>query len=384
MLELREDAKLAMASPEALGGKLAERRLRDHLRMLADSGAGLEAIAGRACEIARRLTGADMAALFWHDENGNPAGFYHETDRVDLKDMFVTRFDELFAGPGQENMLTLTKIVGPSIGRCLDQDYLDLFWRGNVYRYLCIPLDHHFMIDIRVEVAGVGRAILLAWHKGQRRFTARDVEALRPVQAMLARAWGQRSPDQRWVRCGTGNAHIITDLTGERLLAIDREAEALLMRSHLLAQNVPMAHRPRVAPAFARLLAASLAAKLPARHVAPIANGRIVAEAQPSCLLDADSNERAVAYIALHEEASFATRCIDYLMLRPLTPLQRDMALYGMMGGARADCGERFGISGDALKKHGAAILDLLELPRWTDLAARGEQVALQGANGLR
>jgi hypothetical protein len=361
---------------QARGGKLAERRLLDHLGLLADCGAGPEAIAGRACAIARRLIGGDMAGLFWRDEHGAPAGFYHETDRVDLKDLFITRFEELFTGPDQESMLTLTEPIGPSIGRSMTQDYLERFWSGNIYRYLCVPLDHHYFIDVRIEVDGVGRAVLMVWHKGQRPFTTADVDALRPVQAMLARAWAQQPADARWVQRGSGNAHLLTDMSGERLLAIDGEAEALLMRSHLLAQNVAMASRLRVAPAFARILGAMLAADQPARHVIPIANGRIVAEARRTTLLDADGGEQPVAYIALREEASFAACCIDHLMELPLSPLQRSLALFGMKGGARADCGAEFGTSAEALKKHSAAITGTLGLARWADLPALGERIA--------
>ncbi len=361
---------------DAGGRKLAERRLYDHLRFLAECGAGLEAIAGRACAIARRLVGADMAGIFWRDEQGAPAGFYHETDRVDLKDLFITRFDELFSGPGQENMLTLTETIGPSIGRCLHPDYLERFWRGNVYHHLCVPLDHHYLLDVRVEVGGIGRAVLIAWNKGQRPFTARDVEQMRPVQSMLARAWAERATDARWVTRGSGNAHLLTDMSGERLLAIDGEAEALLMRSHLLAQNVGMAERQRVAPAFARPLAAELASAPSVHYVAPIANGRIVAEARRTMFLDGAGGEQPIAYVALREEASFAACCIDYLMEQPLTPLQRQLALFGMKGGPRADCAAAFGISAEALKKHSAAIVSVLGLERWADLTPLAEQTA--------
>jgi len=355
---------------------MIDRRLREHLQMLAECGAGLEAFAGRACAIARQIVDGDMAGLFWLDRDGAPAGFFHETDRVDLKDMFISRFDELFDGPGQENMLTLTESVGPSIGRCLAPDYMERFWQGNIYRYLCIPLDHHFMIDIRIEADDGARAILLVWHKGQRRFTERDVERLRPVQALLSRALSNQQPDAQWMRLCSGKAHLITDVAGERLLAIDAEAEAMLKRSHLLAQNVTMAERIRVAPAFARLLAAALRADAPARYVAQVPNGRIVAEARATYLLDGEGGERPATYVALTEEASFDARCIDHLMPQPLTPLQRSLALFGMKGGERADCPARFGISAEALKKHSAAILAVLGLGRWTDLPALAERIA--------
>ncbi|MBU1377683.1 MAG: hypothetical protein KKE02_20550 [Alphaproteobacteria bacterium] len=345
--------------------------------MLSTCGAGLEAIAGPACAISRQLVDGDMAGMFWTDTQGAPAGFYHETDRVDLKDLFVSRFEELFTGPGQENMLTLTAPIGPSIGRALATEYLERFWQGNVYRHLCVPLDHHYMLDVRIEADDGARAVLIVWHRGQRRFTARDAERLRPVQASLKVALETAQADAHWVRRSSGRAHMITDTDGGRLLAIDAEAEKLLMRSHLFAQNVTMAQRPRVAPAFAQVLAGLLATEASARYVAQVPNGRIVAEARHTSLLDEAGGERAAMYIALSEETSLAARCIDHLMGQPLTPLQRDLALFGMKGGERSDCCAAFGISAEALKKHTAAILAALCVGRWTELTALAGAVTM-------
>lgn len=344
--------------------------------MLCDCGAGLEAIAGQACAIARELVRGDMAGLFWLAPDGAPAGFYHETSRVDLKDMFITRFDDLFDGPGQENMLTLTSPVGPSIGKCLAPDYLERFWQGNIYRHLCVPLDHHYMIDVRVEVGGIPRALLLIWQKGHNPFSEHDIQRLRPVQALLSQAAAGQQPDARWVRRCSGQAHFITDLSGERLLAIDPEAEDMLMRSHMLSQRVGMAERPRVAPAFGRVLAGALAGGEPARFVAQAANARIVAEGRLTRLLDGEGGERPAVYVALSEETSFDARCIDHLMGQKLTPLQRDLALFGMKGGERSACGSVFGVSAEALKKHSAAILATLALHRWGELPALGDLIA--------
>lgn len=193
---------------------------------------------------------------------------------------------------------------------------------------------------------------------------------------MLARALEERQPDARWVTRGSGNAHLLTDPAGERLLGIDAEAEALLMRSHLLAQNIGMTRRQRVPPAFVRTLALKLSAASSACYVAPVANGRVVAEARRTTWINEESGEQTITYIALREETSFAACCIDYLMDQSLSPLQRDLALFGMKGGPRADCPARFGISTEALKKHSAAIIGVLGIDRWADLNSLGSNIA--------
>lgn len=365
------------------GAALRRRRLLEYIRSLSECGAGLGAIAGPVCAAARELVDADAGSLFWKDAKGEPAGFYHETSRAELKDLYITRFDDLFSGPGQENMMTLTEIVGPSVGRTTDSDYLDYFKTGNVYRYLCVPLDNHSLLDVRIEIEGRGRALLLIFGKGDHRFSAADVERIRPVQAMLQRAVAFERPDTRWVRGNADAAHFITDLSGRQLLTIDPDAETMLMASHLLAQNIAMLSRPRAAPAFALILAGMLASGVSARQVLPIANGRIVATARPTRLLDGQGGETTGMYVSLQREASFDVLCIERLMETNLSPLQRDIALFGLRGSDRTRCAEEFGVGAEALKKHSARIFSALGATRWTDLAAIGDRIAAN-AVGIR
>lgn len=354
----------------------SKRRTLHRLKLLCDSGAGLGAIAGPACAAARQLVGGDNGALFWVDEEGRPAGFYHETERSDLKDLFIRRFEELFAGPGPFNMLGLIDPGGPSIGRGLDPAFRKGAWQSNAHRLLCEPLGHRYFIDVRIEVAGAGRAVLVIWHKGERQFTMADAEMLRPLQALLAHAIEAERTEARWVKRGGSEAHFITDASGQQLIGIDAQAEALLMRSHLLSQNVPMLTQPRAAPAFSLILAGMAAAGAPARHDIAIANGRIVASAHPTRMLDGKGGEATNMFVSLSHEVSFEVLCIEHLATLPLSPLQMELALFGMLGGDRAECTARFGISAEALKKHGARILEVLGASRWLDLARIAEAAA--------
>lgn len=147
------------------------------------------------------------------------------------------------------------------------------------------------------------------------------------------------------------------------------------MQSHLLAQNVPMISKPRAAPAFALILAQLLAAGAPALNTIPIANGRIVATARSTQILDGSGSEVVNMFVALRHEVSFDVLNIQHLMTLPLSPLQRRIALFGMQGHDRGLCHEEFGVSGEALKKHCAQIFSVLNVRKWTELAEHGEEI---------
>ncbi len=68
--------------------------------------------------------------------------------------------------------------------------------------------------------------------------------------------------------------------------------------------------------------------------------------------------------------------CIDYLMEQPLTPLQRQLALFGMKGGPTRRLRRRIRHQRGGLKKHSAAIVSVLGLERWADLTPLAEQTA--------
>ncbi len=149
---------MLMQRSAIVGGAIRRRRILEHIELLCTCGVGLEAIASALTAAVRDLIGAASGSIFWTDEAGQPAGFYHDCAPAELKDLFVTRFEELFDGPEQITMRTLTMIEGPSIGRMLDPANIALFLSGNVYRHLSKPLGHHHLLDRRIEANGMGRA----------------------------------------------------------------------------------------------------------------------------------------------------------------------------------------------------------------------------------
>jgi DNA-binding CsgD family transcriptional regulator len=296
--------------------------------------------------------------------------------------MFITQFEALFVGPGQENMLTMTEIAGPSIGRGLAPEFLERFWTCNVYHYLCAPLGHRYVLDMRIELNGVGRALLLAWNEEGKPFSHAHADLLRPLQSMIGCAVAHVRPDTRWQRVGTGAAHFITELDGRTLRIIDPEAETMLKRSHLLRENFSMTRQVDEAPGFALPLSQMLTAGAPATMNLAIANGRIVARARRTRALAGNSEMEELMFVALDHMMSFDVLCIQYLARQNLSPLQLRIALFGMQGGERGACAEALGISLESLKKHLATIFEAVGASRWTDLPAIAQANAELAAAG--
>lgn len=347
---------------------LANRRLLERLRLLCECGAGLEAIAAQACEIIRDLVGADSSSIFWLDRYGAPAGFFHDCAPAELKDLFVTRFDELFSSPGEFNMVTFTEMVGPPIGRMLTPEVHALFRASNVYRRLCVPLGHHHGLDMRIEHEGRCVAVVALWNVESRPFTQADSAVAEPLRDLLERALRAERPGVVWRSQGSRTAHYITDLSGQHLLAINPEAEAMLNRGHLLRQNVPMASNPRAAPAFSLQLASLLAQGGPAEMRLPVINGRLVVRASPSRQIAEDGDDRMQMFVSVDVEVAADVLAVERLSALPLTLLQKQIALFGAQGGLRADCEDRFGVSQEALKKHLRTIYDATGVANWTEL----------------
>ncbi len=154
------------------------------------------------------------------------------------------------------------------------------------------------------------------------------------------------------------------------MLAIDAEAERILMLSHLLRQNLSLLEQPRRAPGFVALLAAQLAAGETAELTLPVPNGRLVCRAGRTRMLHSPDSSPDSIFISLDLEVAQEVAKIRYLMELDLTPLQRDVAAFALLGGERQDCIEALGVGPEALKKHLRAVFEATGTSRWKDLHA--------------
>lgn len=354
----------------------AKRRLLlQDIELLCQTGAGLSAVVGLICTLIRTYADVSAVAFFWVDAEGRPTGFYHDSAPAALKDLFITRFDELFSSPDELNMMVLLARRGPSIGHYLQPTESEKFRNSNIQRYLCDPLGHHHALDIRIDVAGVGRALCVLWHGAERTFGADDVLRAVPVQAALQLLLSREQSNARWISVDGAIGEIVTDASGEKLLAIDPAADRLLMSSHLLNQSLSMTQPPQAPPAFARLLAAEAEARGEAETVLAVPQGRLVARARRA---RAPEKGDALLLISLRLEAAYDVLCIKHLLETKLTPMQRRVAAYGMQGGKRADCIAALSTTPEAMKKHCAAIFSALGISAWSELEQLGERLATE------
>ena len=348
-------------------GAITRRRRLERIRLLCQSGTGLEAIVGPLCHAIRDLIGAASGSVFWLDANRVPEGFYHDCAPAEIKDVFASRLDELFTLPGEFNMLTLTEQVEPSIGRLLAPGAMEDFWLGNVYKYLCVPLGHRHMLDMRVDVDGTGRALICVWNGPGQPFLQSQAEMLRPVQRLITLAIQGAQTGATWRPVGNDAAQFITNICGDTLIAIDDGAERLLQESCMLSKTLSMSQQLYQAPGFAQTLAAALQQGLPATLHLPVANGRLVASATLVRPRIRDGTGEMMS-VSLKSEVSLHVLAVERLMGLSLTPLCREIALFGIKGGARGECAAEFGVSAEALKKHSKAIYAAMDIERWADL----------------
>lgn len=346
---------------------MERRRLLERLRLLCSTGAGLEALAAPVSAIARDLVGAESGSIFWHDTNGQPGGFYHDSAPAEIKDLFVTRFDDLFSAPGEFNMVHMTNSNGPAIGTMSSKTGVKSFLESNVSKYLCQPLGHFHGLDVRIEQGGRGVALLCLWNPAGRPFTRRDEAAMEPVRTQLGLATKGRLGALRWQSNSARTAHMIADPTGRPLHSIDRACEEILREAHLLGQAIPMAGALRDAPLFCQQLAQMLKTARYAELYIPAANGRLHLSATINELL---TGGRPCQYLFVSVDCQIAPelRAVERVCDLPLTYLQKQLALFAMQGGRRADCVDRFGVSPEALKKHLGAVFDSTAASSWSDL----------------
>ncbi|MFM5907511.1 MAG: helix-turn-helix transcriptional regulator [Novosphingobium sp.] len=349
---------------------MARRRLLEELHLLCSCGAGLEAIAVPACTLLRDLSGADSASCFWLDDKGQPGGFYHDTAPAELKDLFVTRFDDLFSSPDEINMVKLIAATGPSMGQYIDGEGRAAFRECNVYRYLAAPLGQHYFFEMRIDAGGKGVALMCLWNGIEKPFDRKLADRLEPAQAMLQRAAARRDGAVRWQASGAGPAQLATDMAGEKLYYIDETAEHLLLSAHLLRQNLPMVGELNDAPLFCRQLAGMVDAgsgNTATLHL-PVFEGRLTATAKRARRVAAENGDEWQMFVSIEQESPLEVRAVQRAAAYPLTLLQKEVLLFGMSGGSRTECAQHFGLGAEALKKHVRAILAATGCERWQDL----------------
>lgn len=345
----------------------ARQHLWHELDMLCRLGVGLAPIAPEVCAALRTLVGADAAALFWMDEQGLPAGFFHEDSPASTQDLFLNEFERLFVGAQETNVFALARLDGPRVGRLLAPDAA--YFRSNSYNLLVRASGHHHALDMRVEVLGRTRAVVSLFRApGARGFEAPDAAVLDRTAAHLARAFA-RAPTPAWSDSTDGLVgHMLLDAVDRRPVLADMSARLLLQTASLRGVGLKGGpDAPLPSDIASRLGLPSDPTGQPIRIPVPCGVLRVQAHLLHPPTGTAGSPAQLLLTLQLQRMRQIdVVRRIREL---PLSPLQREIAALAGMGHARADCSALTGVGQAALKKHLRVILDVAGATDWDSLA---------------
>lgn len=354
----------ALAAPSARSASRG--RLWQELDLLCRIGVGIAPVAAQLTALLRGLAGADAAALFWLDEQGMPEGFFHENSPPEVQDIFLNEFERLFVGEGETNVFALARQRGRAIGHLLSPD-ADYF-RSNTYNLLVRPSGHHHTLDLRVDVGGRARAVVLLFRAPGRSFDDDGAAVLRRAAPYLQRAIERaHSPDDWRARIDRAG-HVLLDDTGQRILMMDAEAAAILRHANLRGLGLRRHPRPETPPDFFRRLDARSGRPLRL----PIPGGALVASAR--ALHAPGGDTLGSLLVNLNVERPHRMEVIQRVLSLKLSPLQREIAVLAGLGHPRSDCGPVVGVSAEALKKHLRTVFAATGTSDWDSLAkALGE-----------
>lgn len=346
---------------------VAQQQLWHELDMLCRLGVGLAPIAPEVCAALRTLIGADAAALFWMDEQGLPAGFFHEDSPASTQNLFLNEFERLFVGAQETNVFALARPDGPRVGRLLTPDAS--YFRSNSYNLLVRASGHHHVLDMRVEVLGRTRAVVSLFRTpGARGFDADNAAVLERTTAHLARAFA-RGPTPSWSDSTDSLVgHVLLDAVDRRPVMADVPARLLLQTANL--RGVGLKGDPE-AP-----LPSDIASHLGLRSDPtgqpiriPVPHGVLVVNAHLMYPPSGTAASSAQLLLTLQLQRMRQIDVVRRIRELPLSPLQREIAALAGLGHARADATALTGVGQAALKKHLRIILDVAGATDWESLA---------------
>ena len=357
-------ARLTVADNDTWWVMRYPKRKWHELDLLCRAGVGIAPIAPAVCRSLRELVGADAASLFWLDEKGMPAGFFHENAIESCHDLFVNEYERLFVGPSEINVSQVAAMNGRPVGKLMNpgRDY----FRSNTLNLLLRPNGHFHTLDLRVDVASRARAVVMLFREQQRPF--RDSDAFHLTQALpyLKRTFEQRSADGPWEPTDL-NGHMLVDISGTKLLSVSDGASKLLTACTIVGQNISFSGPTTVPPRFAQDLCRRLETSPSVEEFLEIPSGRLRLVGRQ--MRAPMGGAVAEVLLSFEMERPKPLKIIEKILDLPLSPLQRSIAFAAALGNSRADCLKSAGISNEALKKHLATIYRTAGVGSWEELA---------------
>lgn len=343
---------------------IGSRREWHNIDLICRAGLDIATLTPLLCRHIRNFVGAAAAAMFWMDENGMPIGLHHEDSPDSVRNLFVNEFERLFTGPSEINVAMLAR-SGSGKKSILLSPPPDYF-RSNTFNLLIRPSGHHHALDLRVRVDSKVRVIVLLFREEANAFAAVDAERLKMVEPCLLNAV-IASEDSGWRTKGE-KGQLIVDTGGEAVLFHNDAAVNLLKECTLVGQGINLTGAILRAPGFVRGLCSRPAESWPRQASVFIPSGRLTATATP---MHASADVAFPAWavlVTLEQQVAVCLDVIMNLMQTTLSPIQRKISLAASGGSRRGDIPMQMGISGEALKKHLAAIYSTFNVNSWEAL----------------
>lgn len=342
---------------------MSHRRHWHELDLLCRIGVGLAPIAPDLTSLLRRMVSADAAALFWLDERGLPEGFHHEDSPDSVKDLFLNEFERLFVGEREINVFALAHRRDRPVGHLLAPG--SAYFNSNTFNLLVRASGHHHSLDLRVDLDGRARAVVLLFRSSNRPFTDQDADTLSQAAPYLQRAIERNMPTDVWRGLETQNGHLLLDLASQRIALIDETARTLLrnagQRGMGWNRDLPT---DRLPPFIGRLMAASDRTL----HM-PVPGGVLLARAHTMQSPDDPGHASHHLLVELAFQRPLRMEVVRRVLSLSLSPLQREIALLAGLGHARADCVAQIGVGPEALKKHLRVIFSATGTRDWDSLS---------------
>lgn len=364
---------------------------RKQLDLLVRTGLGIEPIAPALASVVRQLLGAEGCFIGWFDERGVPAGFFHDSAPVATQELFLNNYQELFVGPHELTLFWLVSNKGRAVGNMLNVD--KAFFKSNTYNLLFKPCDHHFGLDLRVDLNGVTRMVIGLFRTKDQPFSeadARRLHGLTPaLQLAVVKTGGAEVKSEgegRAARPAHGaddTGHLLVSAEGDRINMINESAIRLLRLARLFDQGVGLIGQMTTPPNFITQLCLALKAGATAtvRSNVDVVGGILAISAswikptfhaiahsamsQPT----ASGDDNILVTVEFTKPAALdVVRNITQL---DLSPLQSRIAMFAAAGGSRINCAAHHNVSKEALKKHLREIYAASRSADWQELTVK-------------
>jgi hypothetical protein len=360
---------------------MPKNKIWNELDLLCSLGIGLEAIAPDMARLLRELVGAEATAIFWLDERGMPAGFFHEDSPAHIRELFLNEFERLFVGAAEINVAHLAQSHASRIGHLLAPPAS--YFQSNTYNLLVRPSGHHHALDLRIDLRGQARAVVLLFRPKGQPFDPSHAALLQQASPYLERALAAQDLQPKWCANTSLQAHMVVNAGGTQILMQSPQASALLGNANLVGTGLRLSGGSSTPPTFIRQLCAQIpqpqrrAAAFPteASHSSTcsfaVPGGQLRASATPLLASHmAATNAAHQVLITLDFMQPAALHAARKVMALEVSPLQREIALMAGLGRDRGDCPQTLGVSKEALKKHLRTVYAAAGVGNWEDLSA--------------